>query len=185
MAAILYSLRSKCCFFCKQIAKLFHSQLEKAEAPQLFILLISKHGPNVSNVLWWCRDLHRWQEEVVIKFTSQIKISTSPMALLSTLSFLPFFKCFSFSVFPLIFFVSSRSPLMSWVSWLFLAFCYAVLSSLSQSCIISASSQEFMLRFCRCEKIWWLTLTRLCIVVSNSHRCSTMIYIYSSAFLFW
>ncbi len=67
-------------FFCRQIAKLFHSQLEKAEAPQLFILLISKHGPNVSNVLWWCRDLHRWWREVVIKLASQIKISTSPSA---------------------------------------------------------------------------------------------------------
>lgn len=67
-------------FFCRQIAKLFHSQLEKAEAPQLFILLISNHGPNVSNVLWWCWDLHRWRREVVIKLTSQIKISTSPSA---------------------------------------------------------------------------------------------------------
>ncbi len=44
-------IKIKMLFFCRQIAKLFHSQLEKAEAPQLFILLISKHGPNVSNVL--------------------------------------------------------------------------------------------------------------------------------------
>lgn len=71
-------------------------------------------------------------------------------------------------------FVSSCSPhIPIFISCLFLAFCFAVLPSLALIFIISASSQEFMLRFCRCEEIWWLTLTRLCIVASNSHRCST------------
>lgn len=33
--------------FCRQIAKLFHSQLENLEALQLFILFISKYAVNI------------------------------------------------------------------------------------------------------------------------------------------
>ncbi len=137
-------------FFCRQIAKLFHSQLEKAEAPQLFILLISKHGPNVSNVLWWSRDLHRWRREVVIKLASQIKISTSPSAccslsftsvfFLALSSLTAFFPCtLSPLLFICIFFLLVTSciffiPPFIFISFFALHFCVIFL------CLVSSPS---------------------------------------------
>ncbi len=90
-----------------------------------------------------------------------------PLLFLFRFHFSPFASSPPSFYFPCITSLFSSFPLASFRS--FLLFSTPVLCLV----FIWTTFQEFLLHFCRCKKVWWLTLTHLCIVASNSHRCST------------